>query len=120
LISSPWALTAMVSVMVAERSVSSTIAASKDRSPPGPSREPQGRSAGSRPRGRAGSRPSGERDVGNRAVGLVLQLEILGLGEAEAPGHEVGGEGFHRDVEIAHRAIVVAARELDLVLDGLE
>ena len=50
-------------------------------------------------------------------LGGILDLEELRLLEAELTGHDIRGEGFDHDVEIAHRAVVVAPRILDMVLD---
>src|SRR3954470_24728917 len=61
-----------------------------------------------------------ERDLRHGAVGGLFDLKILPLLEFELLGDKVAREGLDHRVEIADRAIVVAARHLDLVFEGAE
>src|SRR5690606_33042706 len=57
---------------------------------------------------------------GRLALGFVVELEILRLGEAEGVGDNIGRERINLDVYVPDRAIVVAAGHLDLVLGGAQ
>ena len=57
---------------------------------------------------------------GVRARGLVLQLEVRRLLEAEHPGDHARREGLALHVQVAHVAVVEAQRALHAALDMLE
>ncbi len=77
------------------------------------------RPAGTRARGVASRSSLGlrERHRGRRRLAAVVELEERLRLEAEEPRHDAVGERLDADVEIAHSAVVVAARHLQLVLD---
>src|ERR1700681_534585 len=58
-----------------------------------------------------------ERDGRARGLRSVLELEERLLPEAEHARHHIVGEGLNADVQVAHGAVVVAARHLQLILD---
>src|ERR1700722_3787345 len=59
-----------------------------------------------------------KRHARRRRLRAVVELEEGFCAEAEHPGHEVVRKRLDRDVEVAHRAVVVAPRHLQLVLDA--
>ena len=69
---------------------------------------------------RAGRSVSGEAHLRRLALGVVLDLEELPLGEAERVGEDHGREGLDRVVEGEHRVVVDLARDGDLVLGVAE
>src|SRR5690606_12987948 len=109
-ISMPSAFTSMVSATATEPSARNITSAMKpeisSRAAAGSARA----SARSATTAKRSSRRivSSELDAGDRAIRLVLQLEILRLLETEGAGDEVGRHRFDHHVQIAHRAIVVA------------
>src|ERR1700741_5609757 len=70
--------------------------------------------------GPGAERGSRKRYLWCRAVGGVVDLEELRALEAEHAGDEVRGCLLDHDVVVAHRTVVVAPRELNLVLDFRE
>src|SRR6185503_11142280 len=51
---------------------------------------------------------------------FIANLEELRLGKTKAVGDEISWKGFNHGVQIAHRAIVIAPGQLNLVLDARE
>lgn len=59
-------------------------------------------------------------EVGREAVGGLFHLVKRDAHKTTPAGNEMGGKGFHEIVEIANRAVVIAAGILELIFDADE